>query len=196
MTSEPPSNPPSKPPVKRRNAEETKAKLLAAAEQSFSEVGYPMVGIREIASAADVSSTMLLNYFGSKAGLYEAALVNAIGPQALSLFPKENFGEVLADIFLNVDHVTAVPSMIMLSSADPDAREISMRVTKEHSLKELADWLGPPDAAVRAVQIHLLSIGFIFHTKNLPFLSDLKGGERKLANWFAQTIQDIVDQSD
>ena len=185
----------SKPPPKRRNAAATKSRLLAAAQKSFSEQGYPVVGIREIAAAADVSSTMLLNYFGSKAGLYEAALIEAIGPDALLAFPHEGFGAFIADIFLNMDHVATVPSMVVLSSADPDTREISVRVTKEYVLKQLAEWLGPPDAEVRALQIHLLSIGFIFYTKNLPVLGDDEEAKIKLAHWFGKSIQDIVDQS-
>ena len=185
----------SPPAPKRRNAAETKSRLIKSAQSLFSQRGYPIVGIREIAASADVSSTMLLNYFGSKAGLYEAALVEAMSPSALSVFPRKNFGEFLANLFTSIDHVTTVPSMIMLSSADPEAREISIRVTKEYAMKDLANWLGAPDAQVRAVQIHLLSIGFIFHTKNLPFLKDVEGGNEKLTGWFADSVQAIVDQS-
>ena len=112
----------SPPAPKRRNAAETKSRLIKSAQSLFSQRGYPIVGIREIAASADVSSTMLLNYFGSKAGLYEAALVEAMSPSALSVFPRKNFGEFLANLFTSIDHVTTVPSMIMLSSADPEAR--------------------------------------------------------------------------
>src|SRR3546814_8586971 len=49
----------SRTPPKRRNAIQTKAKILAAAQQAFSETGYSQSGIRDIAATAYVSSTLL-----------------------------------------------------------------------------------------------------------------------------------------
>src|SRR3546814_3398015 len=49
----------SRTPPKRRNAIQTKAKILAAAQQAFSETGYSQSGIRDIAAIADVSSTQI-----------------------------------------------------------------------------------------------------------------------------------------
>jgi len=185
----------SKAPPKQRNAEKTRAKILAAAQRSFSDIGYPQVGMRDIASSADVSATMVMHYFGSKAGLFEAALTDAMRTAELLQADKQGFGDALAKLFLNIEEDTSVPSMIVLSTSDPGAREITLRVTKEHAIASLAKWLGPPDATVRALQIFLLSTGFLFYTKNLPLIRDVKGAEKKLAKWFAKSVQDIVDLS-
>lgn len=182
-----------KAPPKRRNAEKTKAKILAAAQKSFSEVGFPGAGIRSIAGKADVSSTMLLLYFGSKIGLFEAALTNAMRTAELLEVGKKEFGEILANVLLDVENAVSVPSMIVLSTSDPEARDVALRVTKERVITTMAKWLGPPDANVRALQILLLSTGFIFYTRNLPLAGEFKGAEKKLAKWFAQSIQHIVD---
>lgn len=60
--------------IKRRNPEKTKFKILAIAKQMFAEHGYAQTGLREIAKTADVAPSLIVNYFGTKAGLFEAAL--------------------------------------------------------------------------------------------------------------------------
>jgi AcrR family transcriptional regulator len=180
---------------KRRNAPRTKAKILTAAQKSFSEHGYAQVGIRDIATIADVSSPLLLRYFGSKAGLFEAALIDAMRMDALFELGRDHFGEHLTRLFLDPDLDIKPPSLVALSIGDADAREIATRVTEEHVLTPLAKWLGPPDARVRALEIILLSMGFVLYTRQLPLMSVTKGVDKKMAKWFAQTVQAIVDQS-
>ena len=53
--------------------------LLAAAQQLFAERGYDRVTTREIAEQAGVDATLIARYFGSKAGLYLAALRAELG---------------------------------------------------------------------------------------------------------------------
>jgi AcrR family transcriptional regulator len=58
----------------RRKRGEPRRLLLEAAEQVFSERGYD-ASTREIADRAAVSETLMFRYFGSKAGLFHAAMV-------------------------------------------------------------------------------------------------------------------------
>jgi AcrR family transcriptional regulator len=53
--------------------------LLAAAQELFAERGYERVTTREIAERAGVDATLIARYFGSKAGLYLAALRAELG---------------------------------------------------------------------------------------------------------------------
>ena len=53
--------------------------LLAAAQRLFAERGFARVTTREIAEAAGVDATLIARYFGSKAGLYLAALRAELG---------------------------------------------------------------------------------------------------------------------
>ncbi|MFT3930773.1 MAG: TetR family transcriptional regulator [Spongiibacteraceae bacterium] len=180
---------------KRRNAEKSRANILAAAQKVFSELGYAHAGIRDIAAIADVSSTLLIRYFGSKAGLFEAALIDAMKIDALLTNGKEGFGEHLAKLFLNRNLDIPPPSMIALATNHPEAREITTRVIEEHILPPFIKWLGAPDARARALQITLLSTGFVQYTRQLPDLFATRGADKKLAKWFAQSVQAIVDQS-
>lgn len=185
----------STPEPKRRNALQTRAKILAAAQKSFSEHGYSQASIRDIAALAEVSSPMLLRYFGSKAGLFEAALIDAMRLESVLEGGKEGFGERLAKVFLNAELEITPPSMIALSTSDDEARAITTRVTDEHVISPFAKWLGPPDARTRALEIMLLATGFVVYTRRLPGLFAARGTDKKLAKWFAQSVQALIDQS-
>jgi AcrR family transcriptional regulator len=53
--------------------------LLEAAQQLFAERGYERVTTRDIAEQAGVDAALIARYFGSKAGLYLAALRAELG---------------------------------------------------------------------------------------------------------------------
>jgi AcrR family transcriptional regulator len=180
---------------KRRNAPKTKARILAAAQQAFSELGYSQAGIRDIAALAGISSPLLLRYFGSKAGLFEAALIDAMPLDRIFERGRDGFGEHLASLLLDVALDLKPPAMVALSTGDAGAREIATRVTEKYAVAPLAEWLGPPDARARAVQISMLCTGFVMYTRQLPVMPAAKGVDKKLAKWLARSLQAIVDQS-
>ena len=84
--------------------------------------------------------------------------------------------------------------MVALSTGDAEARAIATRVTEKHVVAPLAEWLGPPDARARAVQIIMLGMGVVMYTRQLPLAPAGKGVDKKLARWLARTLQAIVDQ--
>jgi len=180
---------------KRRNAPKTKARILAAAQQAFSETGYGQAGIRDIAAIAGVSSTLLLRYYGTKAALFEAALIDSVRVEELFDQPRARFGEHLTRLFLDTSLDIKSPSIIALATGHAEAQEIATRVTEEHVLTPLAKWLGGPDARVRALEIIMLAVGFVLYTRQLPVMPTAKGIDRKLAKWFAQSVQAIIDRS-
>lgn len=64
-------------PRRKRDAERTKASLLAAALKEFSQQGYSGARIDKIATRARCNIRMLYHYFGSKKSLYLAVLESA-----------------------------------------------------------------------------------------------------------------------
>lgn len=182
-------------PSKSRNAERSKATILAAARQAFAERGYSQTGIRDIAAIADVSSTLLLRYYGTKAALFEAALIDAM-PLAplLATVQRESIGQHLSELFLDAKLQIQPPAIVVLSTGDAEAREIATRVLESQIIAPLAKWLGAPDAEARALQILTLAMGFVLFTQQIPLMPARRGSERKMANWLAGSIQAIVDQ--
>jgi AcrR family transcriptional regulator len=58
----------------RRSGDATKAAILAAARNRFAEHGYERTTIRAVAADAAIDASMVMRYFGSKEGLFDAAL--------------------------------------------------------------------------------------------------------------------------
>ena len=65
------------PPERQRDAERTRAEILAVATREFSEHGYSGARVDEIAERTRTTKRMLYYYFGSKEGLYIAVLEQA-----------------------------------------------------------------------------------------------------------------------
>lgn len=187
MTTEPP---------RKRDAQATRARILNAAQEAFSRTSFRDTGIRQIAAMAGTSSTLLLQYFGSKAGLYEAALQAAMPVASVLSLPRETFGAALADALLKPGIAIRPPLMIAFAAGDTEAVAIAARVTEERAIAPLAKWLGPPDGRARALEIAALATGLVTYTKHLPLPASSRKDVRTVSAWFARTIQNIVDAAD
>jgi AcrR family transcriptional regulator len=180
--------------TRRRDAARTRARILAAAQQAFAEHGYPHAGIRDIAAIAGVDAALLLRYFGSKAKLFEAALIDAI-PQFDEMdLAHEGFGSRLTAQFLDAFLDLRAQAMIALSISDPEAQAISARVMEEYGIAPLARWLGPPNARTRAIRMTMLSTSFMLYTHQIPLLSPDAAVDSETTDWLARSLQAIIDE--
>ena len=57
-----------------RDAEATRAAILDAAESAFAELGFADCALREVATRAGVTKSLIHHHFGSKEGLWQAVL--------------------------------------------------------------------------------------------------------------------------
>lgn len=181
------------PKPRKRDAQASKARILAAAQTVFARTSYADAGIREIAASAGVSTTLLLQYYGSKAGLYEEAL-NALVPLSEFLLqPREKFGKTLAAALLSSGEKIHATLMIPLAGGDGEAGEIAARVMEARAIAPLAAWLGPPNARARALEIASMATGLVTYTAYLPLRAHTRKDLTHMSNWFARTVQAIVD---
>ncbi|MBU1352961.1 MAG: CerR family C-terminal domain-containing protein [Gammaproteobacteria bacterium] len=74
-----PSHIPAAQRVARSDGEDTRARLLAAALQLFSERGFAQASVRAIAEAAGTNVAAIAYHFGDKAGLYTATFYEPFG---------------------------------------------------------------------------------------------------------------------
>lgn len=63
---------------RRLDVDERRAVILEAASALFAANGYAEVSIAEVAKAADASPALVFHYFGSKAGLYQQIVTEAL----------------------------------------------------------------------------------------------------------------------
>ena len=179
-----------------RNAEQTKARILAAAQDAFAEMGYGQAGIRHIAMQAGIDAALVQRYFKSKARLYEAALLDAMSDFPAMDLSHSRFGERLTGKLIETFFDLRPLSMIVLSFADPEAQEISLRVMREKAIRPLVDWLGPPDAETRAVRMMMLTTSFMIYTRQLPLMTPDEATGTQTSDWLALQLQQIIDESE
>ncbi|WP_030456981.1 TetR family transcriptional regulator [Herbidospora cretacea] len=70
---------------RRPGTPQTREAILEAAIASFVESGYAATTIRGVARAADVDPALVMHFFGSKDGLFDAALRGAMPVQDLAV---------------------------------------------------------------------------------------------------------------
>ncbi|MGC0313608.1 AcrR family transcriptional regulator [Kitasatospora acidiphila] len=87
-------------PMTSRDAERTRARLLAAARTEFAEHGMGGARVDRIASSAGVNKERIYGIFGSKEKLFAAVVAEAFGDHAVRVgLPGADLGEYAGRIF-------------------------------------------------------------------------------------------------
>jgi AcrR family transcriptional regulator len=183
-------------PAKPRSsaADETKAKILQAAQRAFSRKGYAQTGLREIAASADVAPSLVIKYFQSKANLFEQALIKALDLAMEFDFSRRHFGERFVQVTGDPDVEIVLPAMVALSIGDEKAGQIAARVAETHIISPTAKEIGPPDARAKAAAILMLSTGLTIYSRYLRVENSEKVGART-RKLIAKALQMIIDDS-
>jgi len=176
---------------KKRNPVRTRARILAAAYDLFAAQGYAKTGMREIAKHADVASSLVVRYFGTKEALFEEGLINAIYTQGFFVRDKAEFGKRMAQMVVQ-DEDARLPAAMVLAIADPKSKIIAQKVTRSIVLRSMEKFLGPPNAEARALNMLILLNGFVIQTRHLS----LKPVPDETVEWLARALQNIVDEGD
>ncbi len=129
----------------------TRAALLAAARAQFSASGYDAVGVREVAGAAGVNAALVNRYFGSKLGLFRAAVAESFTVGNLLVGERATLGERLARYLVGRRRGGFDPTLVVLrSAASPEAGPVLRAALDAQVVQPLAVWLGGADAHERA----------------------------------------------
>jgi len=141
-------------PQQKRNAAETRNRLLQAARRLFASANYVSVGIREIGAEAGVNPALISRYFGSKRNLFleVAAILNAEGNAALpEVSPLERTKLAMNGILSEGAHSAWVTDfrITALSALDPNVSDV-MTATYDKVREQIMDVLPGEHAATRA----------------------------------------------
>jgi AcrR family transcriptional regulator len=79
----------------------TRRAILGAARATFAARGYERTTIRAVAAQAGVDASMVMRYFGSKAGLFAAAVTMDLQAPDLRSVPVGRQGELLVRHFIS-----------------------------------------------------------------------------------------------
>jgi AcrR family transcriptional regulator len=156
---------------RRRGVSGTREAILDAARRAFAEHGYQRATIRGVAELAGVDPALVHHYFGTKQGLFVAAVQLPVDPVArlaavLADDPDpEGIGERLIEAFLSVwDHAANVsPLLALIRSAVGDEQAAAMlrEFITEEVLGQIARRLGSSDARLRATLVGSQIVGLM-----------------------------------
>lgn len=175
-----------------RNAGDSRARILDAAQRLFATKGYVATGVRDVACLADVNSALVGRYFGTKLQLFHAALAALLVPEPLFAVERSGFGRHSVQALLTPAGSRPL-AMMMFANADPQARDLSIALLQERIMTPLVAWLGGEDAELRAARINLIWSGFLNCAQLLPLPVFAPDRLAPTLRWMAEEIQAIVD---
>ncbi|MDB5714466.1 MAG: TetR family transcriptional regulator [Sphingomonadales bacterium] len=192
------ANPAAEPRVtRRRNAVDTRARILTAARRVFATRDYTQARISDIAAEADVNQALVIRYFGSKEQLFETAL-----DAVLSELPSNGHYQLAGLAQSIVVHLTDESGvrpdplpMVIHATSDPVAQSIARRMMQQKVVAPLALWLGGDDGEVRAAAILAICAGFFTYRHLLPLTPFLGTMDPTARHWLEQAIEDVLNGS-
>jgi AcrR family transcriptional regulator len=150
----------------------TRDAILAAARERFSGHGYDRVRMRDVAADAGVDVALVTYHFGSKDGLFAAALempapMAALMADVLEHGEIDDFGERFLRRVLEVwdDERTggALVALVRSAMSHPPAAERLRAFVQAELLARIAERLATPDAGKRAALFGSQLIGILLY---------------------------------
>ena len=167
-------------PPRKRDAEATRAAILAAALAQFTRLGYDHVALRDIASEAGADVALVKRYFGGKEALFTEALKASFRPDRLKEWDRATFAHRIATMMADKVHTDEAGArsfqFLLRAATSPTTSPLLSLAMQERFLHPIRDWLGGEDAQARARVLAATFIGFL--VERLIRDEPLEGRER------------------
>jgi len=167
--------------------------VLEAARRLFAERGYPSVTIRQIASEAGLSPSMVMKVGGSKAKIYEDAAPLSLEPFDSSI-PRSEIGQALAQrILLRREHDMSEPwvQAVFRTADAPDPRTARLEFhTWVHTY--LTAWFAADEAIEYRVELlACLMLGLAVGLRTQRLLATVD--DTWIAEHYGRLMQDVIE---
>jgi AcrR family transcriptional regulator len=158
---------PSDNPEGRVNREErrrrTEAAILEAARELFADVGFERTTIRGVAGRAGVDPALVMQYYGSKDGLFQAAAQWFAERKELTTASREDLpAAALRDLLGGMEDPQtrrAAEAVLRSCLTHESARTVMRDVVMAEKHARVAATIGGPDAELRAGLLGAVMIG-------------------------------------
>ena len=174
-----------------RRSDATRAAILAAARERFAADGYEKATIRAIAREAKIDPSMVMRYYGNKAGLFAAAVSIDPGLPGLPVESPQELGRTLVRHFLTLwENNEELTALIRVGATDPNAAERMQSVLRDQ-LIPLARRVGPDpeQAPARAALCSSTVLGLALTRYVLRFPASVALSQEEIVDWLGPTIQ-------
>lgn len=184
--------------TRRRGADDSRARLLAAAGELFAERGFDRTTVREIGRRADVDPALIARYFGSKAALYLEALRPDFPPANVTALDITDVDEVIGMLGrIGSGGPNPMFHSVVRQHRDPELQDAAMSLLDRRVLSaavETARAAGHKDCRLRAEMAvaALAGIALSRSAGSLPTLTRASSEEvgRLLAGLMRELIGD------
>ncbi len=171
----------------RRGGSDTRAAILAAARAEFATRGYDGATIREIAGTAAVDPALVHHYFGTKSGLFAAALEFPFDPDVLLAHVLaggvDGAGErLLRAVFAAWDNASSrAPMLAVIRTATTSEAGAAMlrEFLDRNILQRISSEVSPDRASLRAALVASQMAGLLMarYVISLPALASAPAEE-------------------
>ena len=152
---------------RRPGTTETREAILDAARRAFAAGGYGTTSLRGVARDAGVDPALVIHFFGSKAGLFLAAIGWPFDPSAemerVVADGREAIGANLAELFVrhweDEQDRSPIVAMLHVATGEPAGAEIMRAFIAENLLQPLITAMGGDQAELRAGLIAAQLVG-------------------------------------
>ncbi len=143
---------------RRTGRPQTRAQILEVARRRFLADGYQAVTMRAVAADAGVDAALISYFFGSKKGLFGAALALSANPPQVLLgaLPGTPAGlpervlRALLDAWDKPEHGEPLRVMVSAAVEDPEVGRLLKEVIEREMIERVAEHLGGAEAGYRA----------------------------------------------
>jgi AcrR family transcriptional regulator len=150
--------------AKPLRSQATRDRIREVARRLFAARGYDRTTIRGVAAAAKIHPSMVMRYYGSKEGLFTAAVAFDLQLPDLSTLPRAAIGTTL------VRHLLArwdaeggeLPALIRVAVTHPRARRRLMEIFQEQIEPAVAKVCPPKRASTCAALMVTQTMGLAF----------------------------------
>ncbi|MEV5594730.1 TetR family transcriptional regulator [Streptomyces sp. NPDC052496] len=178
-------------PDRPRRSDATRAAILDAARDRFAADGYERATIRAIARDAGIDPSMVMRYYGNKAGLFAAASEIDLRLPDLASVPREQLGALLVEHFLDRwEGDETLTGMVRVAVTNEAGAERLRGVFADQIRPALAAVCPVPEelsARAALVGSQLVGMGMLRYVLLLPPAVGLSREE--IVAWLAPTLQ-------
>lgn len=184
---------------RRPGQSQTREHILAAARELFAARGYTGATVRAIAAEAGVNPAMLRHFFGTKQGVFVAAMELPFNPAVLVPEvlngPPEQAGERLVRLILRLwgDPESRAPFLTLLRSAttNEQASRMMREFMVDSVLDAVAEARGISETRVAALLAQLMGLALLRYVVEVPALAE--ASDEELVELIAPAVQGYLD---
>ncbi|MFE9449338.1 TetR family transcriptional regulator [Streptomyces sp. NPDC006739] len=174
-----------------RRSEATRTAILAAARERFAADGYERATIRAIAKDARIDPSMVMRYYGSKEGLFAAAVTLDLRLPQVGGLPREEVGQALVSHFLDLwEENEELTAMLRVGVTNQSGAERMQEVFRDQLLPVARQACPDPEQApARAALCAAQLLGLALTRYVLRLGPTVALRRQEIVAWLGPTVQ-------